>query len=280
MIKFEEHEGKLFRMLDKPVPLTKDAKMPCLIRLIQDDSPMGRANMLLNRTTRFLDMTYTAISVGYYSVESATHELPTCCHAVYEIIGYPVADGSEEWALYQMIQGETVCQKNSRTKRHYDAGYVRCPYRDNLEHFLTADEFLKYFDGTMDWQIYKEPEPESQYKVGDWVDCKDPVGVPAQCKVLEIQEHNVIVECKTGHIWSLPHNNITRKLSPSEIIVNIGCMSGTVKDLSYVEDGRFWFIGKKTERCPGGMHAILYGEMLDTPTRSLVDSLLKAQEEE
>ena len=129
-----------------------------------------------------------------------------------------------------------------------------------------------------DGMLFKQPKPT--FKVGDWVDCKDPVGVPTQCKVLEILEHNVIVECKTGHRWSLPHNNITRKLSPSEIIVNIGCMSGTVKDLSYVEDGIFWFIGKKTERCPGVMHAILYGEMLDTPTRKLVEGLLKAQEDE
>ena len=129
-----------------------------------------------------------------------------------------------------------------------------------------------------DGMLFKQPKPT--FKVGDWVDCKDPVGVPTQCKVLEIQEHNVIVECKTGHRWSLPHNNITRKLSPSEIIVNIGCMSGTVKDLSYVEDGIFWFIGKKTERCPGVMHAILYGEMLDTETRELVEGLLKAQKEE
>jgi hypothetical protein len=47
--------------------------------------------------------------------------------------------------------------------------------------------------------------------------------------------------------------------------------------LSYAEEGRFWFIGKKTERCPGGMYAILYEEMLDTPTRNLVESLLRAQ---
>jgi len=234
MIKFEEHEGKLFRMLDKPVPLTKDAKMPCLIRLIQDDSPMGRANMLLNRTARFLDMTYTAISVGYYSVESATHELPTCCHAVYEIIGYPVADGSEEWALYQMIQGETVCQINSRTKRYYDAGYVRCLYRDNaemktpprkcpicgLEHFLTADEFLKYFDGTMDWQIYKE--------------------------------------------------------QPSEVVVEIGCLSGTVRPVS-TNGIHIWFhlIGVDDKTI-----ATIRISCLDTQTRELVEGLLKAQQEE
>jgi hypothetical protein len=49
MIEYKEHEGKLFRMLDKPVPLTPDSKLPCLVRLIQDDSPMGRYNNDFNR---------------------------------------------------------------------------------------------------------------------------------------------------------------------------------------------------------------------------------------
>jgi hypothetical protein len=30
MIKFKEHDGLIFKMLDKPVPLTPDAEMPCL----------------------------------------------------------------------------------------------------------------------------------------------------------------------------------------------------------------------------------------------------------
>jgi hypothetical protein len=124
------------------------------------------------------------------------------------------------------------------------------------------------------WQIYKEPE--SQYKVGDWVDCKDPVGVPTQCKVLEILEHNVIVECKTGHRWSLPHNNITRKLSPSEVIVNIGCMSGTVRPVS-INGIHIWFhlIGVDDKTI-----ATIRISCLDAPTREIVESLLKAQEEE
>lgn len=41
---FEEHDDNLFRMLEEPVPLTPDAEMPCLVRLIQDNSPMGLRN--------------------------------------------------------------------------------------------------------------------------------------------------------------------------------------------------------------------------------------------
>jgi len=44
MIKFKVQDGMLFRMLEEPVPLTPDTEMPCLVRLIQDDSPMGLHN--------------------------------------------------------------------------------------------------------------------------------------------------------------------------------------------------------------------------------------------
>ena len=54
----------------------------------------------------------------------------------------------------------------------------------------------------------------------------------------------------------------------------------SVEDLSYAVDGRFWLIGKATERCPVGMYALLYDEMLDTPTRKIVENLINAQEEE
>ena len=277
--KFEKHNDNLFRMLEENeiVPLTPDAEMPCLIRLIQDDSPMGRYNKAYSEYKYGVKLGCCLLPIiaTHIGKNGVVNDIEWDINR-YEIIGYPVADGSAEWALYQMMQGKMVCHKTSR----WD--WYRM-YNDHAIQNRTAGCMARvsaWLESTVQsgWQIYEEPKPT--FKVGDWVDCKDFVGVPTQCKVLEIQEHNVIVECKTGHRWSLPHNNITRKLSPSEIIVNIGCMSGTVKDLSYVEDGRFWFIGKKTERCPGGMHAILYGEMLDTPTRSLVDSLLKAQEEE
>ena len=44
MIKFEEHDDNLFRMLEEPVPLTDDAELPVLVRLIQDDTMLGKAN--------------------------------------------------------------------------------------------------------------------------------------------------------------------------------------------------------------------------------------------
>ena len=46
MTNFKEHDGMLFKMLEENeiVPLTDDAELPVLVRLIQDDSPMGRYN--------------------------------------------------------------------------------------------------------------------------------------------------------------------------------------------------------------------------------------------
>ena len=277
--KFEKHNDMLFRILDKPVPLTEDTNMPCLVRFRMPFSDRFRGKH--EGVAFFCDAIKKNPLYGNRLYAYETRRVGCIAEPIeLEIIGTFVKEGSPEWAWYQMVNGEKICHKKFPSIIYCKhASKIMREVRYNCVDHMSVPVWLNGADKN-GWQIYKEPKPESQYKVGDWVDCKDFVGVPAQCKVLEIQEHNVIVECKTGHIWSLPHNNITRKLSPSEVIVNIGCMSGTVEDLSYVEDSRFWFIGKKTERCPGGMHAILYGEMLDTPTRELVESLLKAQEEE
>ena len=112
-----------------------------------------------------------------------------------------------------------------------------------------------------------------EVKVGDWVEIEDLIGVPAQCKVSEIHEYNVIVVCKSGHNWSLPHKNILRILQPSEVIVKIGCLSGTVER----HDGNpiYWFKLRSSEY----NYALISTEMLDAPTLELVEDLLNAQEE-
>ena len=131
-----------------------------------------------------------------------------------------------------------------------------------------------------DGMLFKQPKPK--YQVGDWVEHKES---KEQATIRRIMSYGAIeiefaYSTESDIYQANDFHNDFRKLSPSEVIVKIGCLSGTVKDLSYVEDGIFWFISKETERCPGGMHCILYLEMLDTPTRKLVEGLLRAQEEE
>lgn len=41
---YKEVNGVTYTMLETPEPLTMETKLPCLVRLIQDDSPMGTSN--------------------------------------------------------------------------------------------------------------------------------------------------------------------------------------------------------------------------------------------
>ncbi len=283
MIKFEEHEGLLFKMLDKPVPLTPDAKFPCVVRLIQDNSPMGRYNQSYSeyRYGVRLGCCMLPIIATHIAKNGVVNDIEWDVSR-YEIIGTLVKEGSADWALYQMMQGNKV------RNRDWDGGL----HEKSLLYCQLIGETIKHNEGcsaldvclsdweapyikNTGWQIYKEPKPESQYKVGDWVKCKDLAGVPAQCKVLEIRKHNVILECTTGHIWLLPHNNIIRKLSPSEIIVTIGCLSGTIAkscDPNY-------FLMLHSRPATDCNHSMIRFSAIDKETRSLVESLLKAQKE-
>ena len=134
--RFEEHEGKLFRMLDKPVPLTPDAEMPCLVRYIQDDSPMGR---YLKRKYNMVMNTVAIVSrIGTDWRAHSSDEIFVDEVEVLEIIGYPIAEGSKEWALYQMMQsGNVVCHTKAPSIKysmptHYVKRKVREDYADDM----------------------------------------------------------------------------------------------------------------------------------------------------
>ena len=156
---FEIHEGQLFRMLEEHeiVPLTPDAEMPCLIRLIQDDSRMG----MFNRDTkpsRLSDLYLVARIVSNNIIVDGFMESD---YHRFEIIGYPVADGSAEWALYQMMQGKMVCHKTSR----WD--WYRM-YNDHAIQNRTAGcmpRVSAWLESTVQsgWQIYREPKEEQQH---------------------------------------------------------------------------------------------------------------------
>lgn len=278
MTNFKEHDGLLFKMLEEPVPLRENDEN-VLVRFITH-GVIGEYVM-----EHWLDCNQK-VPIYVKGVDRIVwiDDVHHCCpFPMFEIIGTFVKEGSADWALYQMMQGNKV------RNRDWDGGL----HEKSLLYCQLIGETIKHNEGcsaldvclsdweapyikNTGWQIYKEPKPESQYKVGDWVKCKDLAGVPAQCKVLEIRKHNVILECTTGHIWLLPHNNIIRKLSPSEIIVTIGCLSGTIAkscDPNY-------FLMLHSRPATDCNHSMIRFTAIDKETREFVEGLLEAQEEE
>jgi hypothetical protein len=140
---FETINGTLCIMMDKPEPLTKDAKFPCLVRLIQDDSPMGRMNKRaypIDRISPFI-----AVDLEQSGEISAIGNVNTHLeHESHEIIGYPVEEGSAEWAWHHLTElGNKVWH----------------PAEQSMETTaLTLDRFVSCHAKT-GWKLY-EPEPK------------------------------------------------------------------------------------------------------------------------
>ena len=309
--RFETINGKLCIMLEKPIPLTKDTQFPCIVRLIQDDSPMGGYNKTME-TAYTLRRTVTALRIFSDSnVEAKDILLPAGNYNRFEIIGYPVADGSNDWALYQMMQGEKVCHEKSQSIMYCEhAGYIRREVRYNCVDHMSVSVWLDGADNT-GWQLYKEPkpnpakepiadcnnckhrchksnidhchmyEPKPTFKVGDWVEHEKS---KEQGRITYISSDNYdAIEVKLYDQDELEtytksdFNADFRKLSPSEVIVNIGCLSGTVERRTYFDTDKFFSLKNPEMEMAA---AVINIDALDTPTRELVESLLKAQEEE
>ena len=162
-MKFEEHEGKLFRMLEEPVPLTTDAKLPCLVRLIQDDSRMG----MFNRDTKPSRLSDFYLAARIVSNNIVVDEFMESDYNRFEIIGYPVEEGSAEWMIYQAMQGRKGIHPDITRPVHYDG---ECMTMDGDEKSIRMAPSLFISSYPSGWQIYKEPEPKpllADAKVGD-----------------------------------------------------------------------------------------------------------------
>ena len=111
--RFEHINGTLCIMLEKPEPLTKDAKFPCVVRLIQDDSLIGM-HTLEYQSMRQRDIIITALD-RYGKVVSDGKILYNDAWqgSWFEILGYPVVDGSKEWAR----GGSELCERRARLIR-------------------------------------------------------------------------------------------------------------------------------------------------------------------
>lgn len=274
--RFEEHEGQLFRMLEEPVPLTQDSEMPCLCGYIKDKSLAGEYNRRMRNASKIIDR--KVIITEIRSSAAYDHELrfgfaKSSCEARYEqleIIGYPVADGSAEWALWAMMEENKVINSNSTV-----------PFTLTDDRIVRIDDsvswdvghWLRIFDDTTGWQIYTEPE-HPKYRVGDWVEYRLD-GDTYYGKICNIRGYVHYFSVTTEEIpkdqaRAIMLESVIRKLSPSEVVIHIGCLSGTVAEHFPGSDWAFRMIHGDDKESYISFHA------LDTRTRELVKSLLKA----
>ncbi len=290
MTKFKKHEGKLFRMLDDPVPLAPDSKLPCLVQLIQDDSPMGRNNK--NCFTSYLEQKFIGCLEQKYVIKELVggkkvaieKGLVSAHNSRFEIIGTFVEEGSKDWAVWQMMNGEKVfrvewecdmyCQytNNEIITFRYGISSTISPVEEWIANAKRAD---------FGWQIYKEPE--LKYKVGDWVEVesshtKGKTFVSVIKEMPNQKHYTVHVNSSFGGytVYGVMERQIVRKLKPSEVRIRIGCLEGTVEAVSN-KGIHLWF---HLVRDDGHLIATIRISNLDPHTRELVESLLKAQEEE
>jgi len=105
-----------------------------------------------------------------------------------------------------------------------------------------------------------------------------------------VRHHSSPYDCGVGYIVEIDGNNACvffvddmdtdvvsmselSRCNPSEVIVKIGCLEGTVMPL---DTTTFYLCAPTRSSC---VFSVIDFLMLDTPTRELVKALLKAQEE-
>lgn len=176
----------------------------------------------------------------------------------------PLAEeGSAEWAWQMMLLGKDIthCEyTHSSDKWRMTNGTASCLAGMSAD---TKEKWLQNAIGN-GWQLY-EPQPEPEFNVGDFVK----YDIDTYLRVIEPSGKDKTL-CKTlSGVIVYPYTSCLTKASPSEVIVKIGCLEGTVRKYP---NARFRLIN-------GVFVSIIDINMLDTPTRELVESLLRAQEE-
>lgn len=117
-----------------------------------------------------------------------------------------------------------------------------------------------------------EPQPEPEFNVGDFVK----YDIDTYLRVIEPSGKDKTL-CKTlsGVIVLHPYTSCLTKASPSEVVIRIGCLEGTVAP--GCSDTTIMIVPIGYDGM--GEVAIIPVAMLDPDTRELVESLLRAQEE-
>lgn len=299
-MKFETINGQLCLMTE-PVPLTPEAQFPCVVRLIQDDSPMGKLNEYESR--RLGRKTIIAVEINENGVVRANDRYFYEHYTRYEILGYPVADGSKEWALQMMRLGKHVIHEgltpcnihcdmvtwlDSPESKQYtmqspDKWLMYCPFKDGWQLYEPKEEhpaingYNRYDYIPVEGIAMPKPAPLA-VKVGDWVEHKES---KEQGRITYIKSANYdAIEVKLYDADELETYTVSdfnaefRKLDPAEVVVDFGSFKGTIELNSHPFNRQITVKGTQG-------HAIAYINIvyLDTPTRELVRELIKAQEE-
>ncbi len=186
-------------------------------------------------------------------------------------------EGTAAWALYMMRMGHKV------TNPKYDPRVYHLPEGDMIHvngiKSIATNQWIDYWciDLPDGWRLY---EPKPTYKVGDWVEIEVSGVISQQLVKLGVFADSINAGGIEFYGNGLPvmkplNARIIRKLDPSEVIVKIGCLEGTV---TYAISDDCFLLAKVYD--PQHRACCIDMSMLDTATRELVESLLKAQEEE
>ncbi len=127
---------------------------------------------------------------------------------------------------------------------------------------------------TINGTLCRMEEPKPTFKLGDWVK----YDIDTYLRVIEPSgKERTLCRTLSGEgVIVYPYTSCLTKVSPSEVVVHIGGMSGTVRKFleSNPCDWAFRLTDQNRNEC------IISFAMLDTATCVLVESLLKAQGEE
>lgn len=137
-------------------------------------------------------------------------------------------------------------------------------------------------NGTLCRMVEPEPEPaKEQFEVGDWVRGKSGYDYEITAYPSKLLPDNpnvydaIPASCMDGQSLCLELSDTESKLKPSEVIVKIGCLSGTIAKSSDPN----YFLMLHSRPITNCNYSMIRFSAIDTQTREIVEGLLKAQEE-
>jgi hypothetical protein len=135
-------------------------------------------------------------------------------------------EGTAEWAWQMLKLGKPVTNK-----RVFIGGYIKATCSDKY-HFVQTW-------GYSGWQLYElKPEPQPAYAVRDWVEF-NPGNNPHQVRIVKVDGEKLHYIDEKGYQTHIYISAITRKLKPYDVVVDIGCLKGTVAQCGDKEEEVF-----------------------------------------